>query len=69
VALGAYRYTGNERFINSVNSEVAMYIDGVVLGGIVTVLATCAVVVYLAIYSCKKIKEAEQVAAREQGQN
>jgi hypothetical protein len=45
-----------------------MYIDGVVLGGIVTVIATCAVVVYLAIYSCKKIKEAEQALAREPGQ-
>jgi uncharacterized ion transporter superfamily protein YfcC len=36
-----------------------MYMDGVVLGGIVTVIATCAVVVYLAIYACKKIKQAE----------
>jgi hypothetical protein len=41
----------------SVTSEVVMYIDTVVLSGIVIVAATFAVIVYLGFYGWKKIKQ------------
>lgn len=40
-----------------------MYLDGVVLAGIVTVLMVCAILVYLVYYSYQRLREEEKNAA------
>ena len=49
-----------------------MYFDGVVLFGVLVLVLTCAVVVYLGYYSWKHFKQDEQKSvkdtARQQGQ-